>query len=587
MFKNDLKLYISSYLKFSNLKFDEKYLDNIENHINKSDFIILLSLEIFKLLLNSLSIILFLKQFSSLKDNNIRKLLNLLRKNFLKKKIDELIFAIFYLYQEDEELKTTNIKNQKDIFTHIFDYIVIGSGPAGSIIASKLRKKRKKILIIEEGDNVSLPNSKHPANEFKLKWRDGGISSTVFPKQISFARGKCFGGGSEINSGLLHKTPEDFLNNLRTKFQVKNLDTLKIENYFNDILSQMNTSNFDISKEGCHKIFKKACENLNYQIELVPRLMNYNLSDKNVKRSMTNTFLKSYLEDGGLTLLGSKVTRVSEEEDFCNVFLYSDEFGDKILKSKKIVLSCGAIETNKILLNSKLIPKSKKKIVKKFNLHPMLKCFVEFDEKVNIENFQDVHPFQLTEFYPDYIIGKAASNNKFKYISSFGNSDMLKYLDNKSDYISVYHITFSDGVGDIFKIPLLNRYIYTYNFSKKMEQKVTKSLEIFCKIFFSSDKVKKLFLLTDGVTELSRNNYLEIIKNQKIFKKIKFSAVHVMGGVPFGENKKNTVADSFGKLHSCKNIYVNDSSLINDKLLKNPQGTVMTLTERFLHYLDD
>ena len=94
-------------------------------------------------------------------------------------------------------------------------------------------------------------------------------------------------------------------------------------------------------------------------------------------------------------------------------------------------------------------------------------------------------------------------------------------------------------------------------------------------------------MLTNKVTELSKNNYLEILKDRKILKEIKFSAVHVMGGVPFGENKKNTVANSFGKLHSCKNIYVNDSSLINEKLLKNPQGTVMALTERFLHNLDD
>ena len=109
---------------------------------------------------------------------------------------------------------------------------------------------------------------------------------------------------------------------------------------------------------------------------------------------------------------------------------------------------------------------------------------LKFDEKVNIDGFQDVHPFQLTEFYPDYIIGKAASNDKFKYISSFGNKDMLKYLNDKSDYMSVYHITFSDGEGDIVKIPLLNKYIYTYNFSKKMDQKVSDSLKVFCKILF-------------------------------------------------------------------------------------------------------
>ena len=53
-----------------------------------------------------------------------------------------------------------------------------------------------------------------------------------------------------------------------------------------------------------------------------------------------------------------------------------------------------------------------------------------------------------------------------------------------------------------------------------------------------------------------------------------------MGGIPFGENKKECLANSYGKIYGYDNLYVNDGSLINDKLLKNPQGTIMTLAKR-------
>lgn len=46
-----------------------------------------------------------------------------------------------------------------------------------------------------------------------------------------------------------------------------------------------------------------------------------------------------------------------------------------------------------------------------------------------------------------------------------------------------------------------------------------------------------------------------------------------------GEDKK-CISNSYGKIKEYKNIYVNDSSLINTKLLKNPQGIIMAIALR-------
>ena len=46
-----------------------------------------------------------------------------------------------------------------------------------------------------------------------------------------------------------------------------------------------------------------------------------------------------------------------------------------------------------------------------------------------------------------------------------------------------------------------------------------------------------------------------------------------------GENI-NCIANSYGKVFDTNGLYVNDSSLINTPLLKNPQGTVMAIAYR-------
>ena len=52
-----------------------------------------------------------------------------------------------------------------------------------------------------------------------------------------------------------------------------------------------------------------------------------------------------------------------------------------------------------------------------------------------------------------------------------------------------------------------------------------------------------------------------------------------MGGAPMGETD-DCITDSFGKVSGHENLFINDSSLICTKLLKNPQGTVMAIAMR-------
>jgi hypothetical protein len=41
----------------------------------------------------------------------------------------------------------------------------------------------------------------------------------------------------------------------------------------------------------------------------------------------------------------------------------------------------------------------------------------------------------------------------------------------------------------------------------------------------------------------------------------------------------NSVIDEYGKINN-HNVYVNDSSLISKKLLKNPQGAIMAIARK-------
>ena len=56
--------------------------------------------------------------------------------------------------------------------------------------------------------------------------------------------------------------------------------------------------------------------------------------------------------------------------------------------------------------------------------------------------------------------------------------------------------------------------------------------------------------------------------------------VHLCSTVPMGEQQDRCGADSFGKVHGCSNVFVNDASLLPTAPGVNPQASVMAFAIR-------
>ena len=74
----------------------------------------------------------------------------------------------------------------------------------------------------------------------------------------------------------------------------------------------------------------------------------------------------------------------------------------------------------------------------------MFKVIAKFPKKVNDLESLDVISSQITEFYPEFIFGNAASGKKFLKIATFNNEDAYQDV-KKFEYMSIFHSTFSIG----------------------------------------------------------------------------------------------------------------------------------------------
>jgi hypothetical protein len=542
-------------------------------HILKSEFLVNLVVILTLNFMFFLTKIIFFKKYSNLdirEKNKLFKLSRILLKLFFIK-LDELILTIILIQSENFGEKTRVENFNEEI--HEFENIVVGSGPSGAITAYNLQKKLGKTLIVEKGRKFSNYNSKHPGDEFIYKWTNGGINTTIFKNQIIFSSGSCLGGGSEINSGLFHAPDKDYIERWKNDFEVSNLSYDKLLRSMKIVNKICNTNIGDHQELSSSHLFKIGAKKNNYKVEEVPRFATYNKNNL-VRNTMSSTFLKKYMKFGGKLVTKNNVIKIYFVDNFWILETKKNNIKIKY-KCKYLFLCCGAIETAKILKLSKIKTRSK---ITRFFFHPMIKAIVEFDKNVQTGS-ENVHPYQLINFFPDFIIGESSSGKRFLEISAMSDFKFIKNINLNWKKMSIYHVTFSLGTGQIFKIPFINKFIYFYKINDENLNLLKKGYLILCRSLFSGG-AKKIRLLTKKTTIVDINNFEEKIKNIKKIREFKISSVHILGGIPSGENKQKCVVDSFGKLFDYKNLYINDSSLVNHKLLKNPQGLIMAIAQR-------
>jgi choline dehydrogenase len=89
-----------------------------------------------------------------------------------------------------------------------YDYIVVGAGAAGCIIASRLAQTGAEVLLIEAGGTDELPQVSNPSVWFTniggpLDWNfKAAPSSAVDGRSVPVAMGRVLGGGTSINAML-------------------------------------------------------------------------------------------------------------------------------------------------------------------------------------------------------------------------------------------------------------------------------------------------------------------------------------------------------------------------------------------------
>ena len=462
------------------------------------------------------------------------------------------------------------------------EIVVIGSGPGGAVTAATLASAGRDVLLIEEGADLAQDScAPFSFAEMKQKYRAGGITAAFGKPGVAYAEGSCVGGGSEVNSGLYHRTPAAVIEQWARDYKIDFYTPEAMEPHFAACEAIMHPAGYPADSPVASKILREGATSRGMSSHDVPRLVGFEdqFDEQGVaiskRRSMTETFLPAFLRDGGNLLANTRVQRLSRRRSGWEIHARYQGERPLLIRADKVFVCAGAVHTPALLQRSGI----SKNIGKTLSLQPMVKLTAEFDHDVNFVGM-GIAGHQVNEFSPEYSFGCAISSRAHLAINLAdepGGPGLS--VERHRKLISYYVMSRGSLDGAVHSLPGFSDPIVRYNLSPQEYSNLGDGVKGLARVLMAAG-AQHVFT---GLRETPIIESLEQTDNLPASYPADASnimTVHLMSTCPMGEDKRRAAVNSWGRVHGHAGLYVSDVSTLCTSPGVNPQGTIMALARR-------
>jgi choline dehydrogenase-like flavoprotein len=466
---------------------------------------------------------------------------------------------------------------------------VLGSGPGGAITAALLAERGFDVLLLEEGENRPLESCEpFSVKEMAQKYRNGGLTPAFGSPKVAYVEGCTAGGGSEINSGLYHRTPPDILEHWRAKFELDASNAGMLP-HFEACERQVSVGPSPGPLPRASLKLQEGANKLGWEAWEIPRWFAYDggIDSSGIptgqRQSMTRTFLKRFESAGGTVECGMRAMKISQQNRRFRVEAIGN--GDKtgaVFDCEKLFISCGAIGTPLLLKRSGI----RGSFGQGLQMHPTVKVVAEFDEEVNSEAM-GVPVHQVKEFAPSFSFGCSISSKPYLALALIDHPGELPKLEAKWKRMAVYYaMIVPQAVGSVGTVPGYSDALVKFQLSPSDLRLLGTALRRLCDLLFAAGALRLMPSIADfGAIEAPGE--MSRIPASLPKTSTNLMTIHLFSSCRMGEKTALCPVDSFGRVRGVSNLHVADASILPSAPGVNPQGSVMAFARRnAIHFAD-
>ena len=473
------------------------------------------------------------------------------------------------------------------------EVLVIGSGPGGASTAAMLAEAGQDVLLVEEGKHLHVDSSPdHSLTQMEEKWRSGGLTAALGNPKVTYIEGRCVGGASESNAGLFHPPMPDGLNEWQAQYEINDFGPDALAPHLEAVVDAIGVSSRPNGFSPASDRLAAGADAMGWSWTEIKRFWKYSTDDDGKmvghRRSMTETMIPRALAAGARLMSQIRVERLvcKSGRALSAVAMQSrnGEPSERVrISFQRVVICAGAVQTPMILRKSGF----RGGVGDALTLNPMVRIVARFPEPVNRPAF-GVPVVQIEEFKPAMTLGCSYSAPPHLAMWFEGSpADVRKNLEDWERMAVFYVKICGKGRGTVRQTPVRGAALVRYHTHRDDFLAMSMGLSRLAKALFAAG-AEEVHSPLPGAPPLHSQAECDALQGILSPRNSSLSAIHLHSTVRMGENRNLCAADSHGKLHAARNIWVNDSSLLPTSPGVNPQATILAIARRnVLRWLDE
>ncbi len=485
------------------------------------------------------------------------------------------------------------------------EFVVIGSGAGGAVVAESLAAQGHEVLIVEEGDYLDASQYRGDILRATAElYRDAGTTTTFGWPMILVPHGSAVGGTTVVNSGTMLRTPEKILARWQTDFGLADWNHAAMAEHFAAAESGLQVAPVTDAVQGPHaKIFAAGAQSLGHIVSPLPRNAPDCLGSgvccfgcpTNAKLSMALTYLPRALSHGARLLANARIDRLHVHGNrvtrITGVWKRRNANGTSAsvrltIAPRHVVVAAGSLHTPLILLRSGLRDRFRH-VGRHLTLHPAVKVFAEMPHEVSA--WRGVPQGMYSEALANIGVKLEAIFLPPSYVAMAltTSGGAHRQVMERYNHLVGFGAMISDtSEGWVRPLPAGRRLIY-YRMNNRDLPRYRDTVEYLARVFFAAG-AERVYPAWHRAPVIERRQGTDWLRKLPMRRSdLDLQAFHPLGTCRMAADPALGAVDGSGHWFGLTNLCIADGSLFPTALGVNPQLTIMAAARKIAQGLHE